>query len=306
MASAIARRTGGSIPIYEILDAIEYANKEIHTTYEWPWTKAEYNVPVVGSYVTGTVSVPVGSSTVTLDAGSGGTWDTTWTHKRIYMGQFNASYEIASFQTVLGVTTATLKQPTNFPTALINGSYIIYQDTYPLPSDCEYGGILLIVNTTMGYRLQYTPTYTLTRMNAFPRVFFNNFQTQFCDAGVDDTTKQVLIQFAPPPSANAVYKMVYRRRPPSLQGLASTPIVPESFDRAIELMAEYQVRYGQKTPLPGWMECKAEAYQLLNAMKRRVTISLYDAYTMYAQYPFYGTGSDSISGNGLMLGGPTI
>jgi hypothetical protein len=299
MASAIARRTGGSIPIYEILDAIEYANKEIHTTYEWPWVKAEYNVPVVGSYVTGTISVPIGGQVITL---TGGTWDATWTHKRIYMGQFNASYEVESFT----ASTATLKQPTSFPSALTDAGYIIYQDTYPLPSDCEYGGILLIVNTTMGYRLRYTPTYTLTRLNAFPRIFFNNFQDQFCDAGTDDTTKQMLIQFAPPPSANAVYKLVYRRRPPSLQGLASTPIVPESFDRAIELMAEYQVRYGQKNPMPGWMECKAEAYQLLNALKRRVTISLYDAYTMYAQYPFYGTGNDSISGNGLMLGGPTI
>ena len=62
-------------------------------------------------------------------------------------------------------------------------------------------------------------------------------------------------------------------------------MIPQSFDRVIELMAEYLVRLNRPTPMPGWMEKKAEAYQLLQTMRKKMATSPYDNYPRYATYP---------------------
>lgn len=260
----------------EILDAIQDANKEIHTKYEWPWTRGEANIPIQPTYTTGSLSINDGSASFT---GLGTTWSTGWTNKRILLG--NIDYLVSAFTSP---TTGTLVQPINVGANKVNVPYTVFQDTYALPTDCEFGGILLVINPTYRYRLRYFPVYTAEWTSAYTRTFFNNFQSGFSDAGVDDATGASLIRFTPAPGSVAEYRIVYRRRPPALSALTSISMIPESFDRVIELMAEYMVRFHRKQPMAGWMEVKNEAYQLLQAMRRKMAITMTDTYQTYATF----------------------
>jgi len=215
----------------------------------------------------------------------------------MYLGAQNTDFLVASFDSP---TQATLADPVNFGQNITNGSYTIFQDIYPLPDDCET--ILLIVNPVFRYRLQYIPTYTLHWQNVYSRVFFSQFQTGFCDGAYDDTNKTRTIQFAPSPGGVAEYKLIYRRRPPALSDLSKITVLPESYYRGLELLAEYQVRF--ENQLPGWMECKSEGYQIISSMKRKYTAApMYDTFAAYWQYPYFV--DSSVYAGGLFVG-PTV
>ncbi len=288
IAAAIHRHTDGQIPFTEIIEAINNANQEIHAKYEWPWTRAEAQINVHGTYQVGTISVADGSKFVT---GVGTTWDITWLYRRILIGQ--TDHLIAD---VTSPTALTLVQGVNQGQSFVNVDYKIFQDMYPLPDDCEFGSILLILNPLYRYRLRYIPVYTLERQNIWLPGFFTNFQMGFSDAGIDDATNKNLIRMTPPPSATAEYRIIYRRRVPDLSQLPNLSLFPESFDRVLETMAEYYARFYRKTPMPGWMEVKEEAYQLLQVMRRKMAQTMYDNYAAYSTYPasdnlsFYSSG----------------
>jgi hypothetical protein len=312
VAAAIARHTGGEVPHLEILDAIADADKEINTTWTWPWSHAEANILIQAPYQTGTVSATNGSSLVTLDAGTG-TWDLNWVNKRIYLGQSNIDLLVKNFD-FSGTYRANLYQPINFGGNVVSQPYSVYQDMYQLPDDCEYGSILLVCNPIYRYRLRYIGDYTLEWQSVFAKMFFSNFQTGFSDAGFDDYNQANLIKFAPAPGSTCEYRLVYRRRSPFLgntppsfgpgvpvlpvgAGFTSTKVMlPESWDRAVELYAEYLVRRNRPNPLPLWSECKQEAFQHIKAMRRKMSTTMTDLYSSYWQYPYFDQSSLYTSG----------
>ncbi len=277
IAQAISRHTRGEIPYGEILQAIADANVEVNSKYDWPWTRKDANIQIHPSYSDGTIDVADGSADVT---GNGTNFDPAWLYKTMLIGQYY--YPIAS---VNSPTSITLAQTINQGQAVVASGYTIYQDIYPLPDDCEFGAILMLVNPLYRYKLKYIPTYTLERMSVWIPGFLTNFQTGFSDGGYDDPTKKALIKVTPPPSAAAEYKIIYRRRAPDLTNIADLTLLPPSFDRIIELMGEYLARLNQPTPMPGWMERKAEAYQLLQTMRRKMATAPYDNYAAYRTYP---------------------
>src|SRR6476660_8210926 len=193
IAAAISRHTEGTIPFQEIIEAINNANQEIHGKYKWPWTRAEANINIQGTYQVGTISVADGSTSV---VGVGTTWDTAWKYKRMLIG--NTDYLVSAFTSP---TTATLVQGVNQGHSFAAVPYTVFQDMYALPSDCEPAQEILIVNPLYRYRLRYIPVYTLERQNIWLPGFFTNFQTGFSDGGYDDATNANLIRLTPPPSA---------------------------------------------------------------------------------------------------------
>jgi len=292
IAAAISRHTRGEIPWGEIIQAVQDASIEVQSKYDWPWTRAQANVQIHPSYNTGTITITDQTNAVT---GIGTAWDTTWLYRTMLIGQY--AYPIAS---VNSPTSITLAQTINHGSNLVAAPYTIFQDMYPLPDDCEFGSIILIVNPLYRYRMRYIPVYTLERQQVWLPGFLTNFQTGFSDGGYDDATKKNMIRFTPPPSATAEYFIVYRRRVPDLALLTDQSLIPQSFDRLLELMAEYQVRFAQPTPMPGWMELKTEAFQLLQNMRRKMASAMYDNYSSYSTYP----SSDALSfyANGVFIG----
>lgn len=305
IAAAISRQCGGGVPYGEIVDAMNDANLEINTKWTWPWTRAESNILIQPPYNTGTVSCLDNNTIVTL---TGGTWDTNWNYKRLFMGQSNIDLEVFE---VLSSTTLQLKQPINFGQNVVDQAYTLYQDMYALPDDCEFGNIILIVNPIYRYRLRYIPVYVLDTQSVFSRMFFSNFQTGFSDCGYDENTERNLIRMAPAPGSASEYRLVYRRRavaldttvpafgpvpPTGTSFLSNKPLLPESWDRLIELYAGYLVRSRGRQPMAGWMEMKAEAYQLIVAMRRKMGQGMYDNYASYWQYPYWENSSMYTSG----------
>ncbi len=293
IAAAISRHTRGEVPFGEILQAIQDASVEIQSKYDWPWTWAEANIQLQPTYNVGTITVADGSTNV---LGTGTAWDTAWRYKTLQLGDY--TYPIAS---VGNTQFLELKQGINQGQSFTDAGYTIFQQDYPLPDDCEFGSITMIVNPLYRYRLRYIPRYTLERQAVWVPSFFTNFTMSFADGGRDDTTKKSLLRVTPPPSEAGDYRLVYRRRVPDLSALADQTLIPQSFDRVIELMAEYLVRLNRPTPMPGWMEKKAEAYQLLQAMRKKMSTVPLDNYPGYQSYPtgnvsFYDPGSGAFVG----------
>lgn len=297
IAAAVQRRTGGQATMGEIIDAISDGYKELNTSYEWPWSYAEYNVPIQGLYNTGTISVTDGTNSVSL---AGGTWNSAWNYKRLYLGSNNISYRVASFT----ANTATLVQAVNLGTNLTSVPYTVFQDLYALPDDCDFGDILCIVNPKLRYRLRYLPTYTFVWQNQWPGTFMSNFQSGFANFGFDDATSKQLIMFAPPVGAVTEFLLVYRRRPADFATVSASVNIPQSYDRVLELLASYMVKTSRPNPIPGWMEDKTEAYQLIQKMRRRMAGSMMDVYSNWMAWPYMDNRS-SVYADGLFLSGPT-
>lgn len=277
IAAAISRHTRGEVPFGEIIQAIQDASVEIQSKYDWPWTWAEANIQLQPTYNVGTVTVADGSTDVT---GTSTVWDAAWRYKTLQLGSY--TYPIAS---VGNVQFLQLKQGVNQGQGFTDAGYTIFQQDYPLPDDCEFGSITVLVNPLYRYRLRYVPRYTLERQQVWLPSFYTNFQTGYADGGYDDVTKKSLIRLTPPPSAAGDYRIVYKRRVPDLSAMTNQTLIPPSFDRVIELMAEYLVRLNRPTPMPGWMEKKQEAYQLLQTMRKKMSTSPYDNYPGYQTYP---------------------
>lgn len=277
MVANVSRKCGGAVPAGEILEALNNQNKMVHSRYPWPWTYGEANVLLQPTYTIGTVSITDATAAVT---GAGTTWDVSWKYKRLYFGASNMDHLVLSFG---GVGTATLVQPIDVGSNVVNSGYTIYQDLYPLPSDCEFGNIIVVANPLYRYRLRYLPRYTLESTAIYSKMFFNNYQTGFADGGYDEANKTNLIKFVPAPSTAAELRLVYRRRPPDLTTMASVSELPESFDDMLEFLAEYEVKRYRR--LPGWTEAKHEGFQRMKSMRKRVVTSMTDNYNRVKAWP---------------------
>jgi len=124
-----------------VKDAIQWGLDIISNSWNWPYLMQEYFITLVAPYETGTVSVTNNSTTVT---GSGTSWDTTWTNRKIRIGEEQAYYRIKS---VDSTTTLTLEAPYQGTTAT-GEDYSIYKDEYRLaPNINKYKVMRQIENT---------------------------------------------------------------------------------------------------------------------------------------------------------------
>ena len=109
-----------------INDGYQQAINKLEKADSKRFVKKAY-VDIKNSYNTGTVAVTDGSTTV---AGTGTTWSTGWTGKKIIFSDEGFPYEIAS---VGAVGTLTLTRGYNGAGSNLSGStYIIFQDEYDI------------------------------------------------------------------------------------------------------------------------------------------------------------------------------
>lgn len=295
--ATVQRRTGGKVSPGSIYEAINDSTRRINRLYKWPWLVAESNIQVQTNYTTGTINVNDLTNTVT---GVGTAWTPeAGSNKTLYFGT-NSTYPV---QTISNGTTLTLKQSINTGQNWTGATYSLYQDTYPLPDDCEPGTEILIVNQRIRYRLLRLQKYALETRSVSIGVFFTNFQDSWCEAGYNDTTKKYLIKLSPPPSTVTEYKLFYRRTPPDFQTMADTCSIPPMFQDAICFMAEYLVKRHEQ--MAGWQEAKVEAYQIIQSMRQQIATAPQDIFSLYRSWPASNTASPSMYGAGLIISPPT-
>lgn len=295
MIASVQRELAGRASPGIIFKKLSDANDEIRATFPWPWAYKEANIGINAMYSTGTLSINDNTNTFT---GVGTAWDTTWKYKKLSIGS-NVDYLVSSFS---GVAAGTLVDPIHTGQNWTNITYTIYQDMYPLPDDCDPGDVVVIVNPKIRYRLLHPPRYTLEVQQKLPNgIYMNNYQSAWTEAGYDETTLKHLIMVGPAPSATTELRIVYRQRTPALADLSTVSEIPEGYDKAIEVLTKSKCKQDLKDR--DWKDFQQQAYQILQALRRKVTTQLDDVYQQYDTWPWANEVS-MMDPMGLIISGP--
>lgn len=250
--------------VYDARQAVNDSYREITQFADWNFLIDRYDIPLVPSYTTGTVTVALGSTTVTANAAA--VWNAGWFNRKILLTGDTAEKEIVSFQFVGGFWTATLRYPFNSPIAPLAGlSYTIFEDSYPVP--CAPGRDLVVLNPLF----QWSKLDKLDRYTFDVRTAFNRFQTGirpsiYTEDGVDWNTtspnyQQVKFQFWPKPTAAQDLILRYFRNVPSLVQPTDRTVLPPEFDEVLIRLGTYRLR--RKFGVPGWAEDHTVAMRML-------------------------------------------
>jgi hypothetical protein len=289
----VYRKMNGKYRTDQIYEAFMRGHRQVYQNYLWPWTQASYNIQIQPLYNSGTVSIT--DQTAAL-AGSGTTWLTSWLYKKLSIGA-NVDYPVLSFS---GTGAATLAQTINLGYDITDGLYTIYQDTYSLPSDCEPGGIVCIVNPGLRYRLLNTSVYRIESNTIQRGVFFNNLQFQWCECGYDDTNKVFLIRLDPPPSTTTEYRMMYNKHTSDPSLLTDATAIPPTWDIILEHLTEAEVKRTNDDAT--WEVAYRLGYQAIQKLRQRIATQIDDAFAMY---PMWSQAQNSIvDPSGLVITGP--
>lgn len=262
MIANVARKVGAgaAVPHLEIMQALNTAHLEVHGAYDWPWAYKEINIPINPSYTTGTVSVNVGSTSVT---GLGTGWSTGWTNKRIRLDN-NSDWPVAS---VGGNTSLTLSQTYHGAANLSGASYVIYQDVFTMPSDFEPGKDLVLLQPDVRIRVKCIPRLALETQSVVLKSLFTNIAMGYSDQG-RDSSGNFLIRLIPPPTNTNVLRLVYKARPADFSSLSDYSWLPQTYQDILELMAESEVK--RSHGISGWEVPAAIAARKKLEMKRQV------------------------------------
>lgn len=256
MIANVARKVGSgpAIPRLEIMQALNTAHMEIHGAYDWPWAYKETNISIAPSYSTGTVSVNIGSTTVT---GTTTVWNTLWANRRIRLAG-GSDWAIAS---IGGAGTLTLSQPFYGAANLTDEDYVIYQDVYQMPADFEPGKDLVLCQNSSKERVRHVPRMTAESGD----VSFDG--KVYADYGRDSTGRH-LIKIIPEPTDTDVLRLVYKARPADFAAIADTSWLPQTYQDILELVAEAEVK--RIHGIPGWDVPAAIAARKRLQLKRQV------------------------------------
>ena len=284
---ASVQRAVPMAPLLEITKALDTSNKEVQTSWEWPWLYKEYNVPILAPYTTGTVSVNNGSATVT---GTGTAWNVSWTGMRLRAGYGMADWRVASFGSGSSLT---LDQNVNVAANLSNVNYVLYQDSYRMPADFDPGHDIFLGNMQLRYRLKHIPRMHAEGQMLTLKVLYTNSQFFYTDDGWDGTGYRIRI--LPPPGIVQELRLVYRKRPGDLDTLTETTEIPEPFDEILELMAQWKLKEQYGIPTASLDQNRALAK--LKGLKRQITASTVENQSVLAG----GLNNSSISQWGMMI-----
>lgn len=284
---ASVQRAVPMAPLLEITKALDTSNKEVQTSWEWPWLYKEYNVPILAPYTTGTVSVNNSSATVT---GTGTAWDVSWTGMRLRAGSGMADWRVASFGSGSSLT---LDQNVNVAANLSNVNYVLYQDSYRMPADFDPGHDIFLGNMQLRYRLKHIPRMHAEGQMLTLKVLYTNSQFFYTDDGWDGAGYRIRI--LPPPGIVQELRLVYRKRPGDLDTLTETTEIPEPFDEILELMAQWKLKEQYGIPTASLDQNRALAK--LKGLKRQITASTVENQSVLAG----GLNNSSISQWGMMI-----
>ena len=288
----VYRKLNGKYRTDQIYEAFMRGHQQVYQNYLWPWTQASANIQVKPIYQDGTISITDQTAAV---VGSGTAWSPSWLYKKLSVGA-NVDYPVLS---IGGLTNLTLAQTVNLGYNISGGTYTIYQDTYPLPADCEPGGIVCIVNPGLRYRLLNTSMYRIESSTIQRGVYFNNLQYQWCESGYDDIAKVFLIRLDPAPSTTTEYRMMYNRHTSDPSLLTDSTELPSSWDIILEHLTEAEVR--RVSGDQGWKEPYQLGYQAIQKLRQRVATQIDDSFSLY---PSWGGTSSIVDPSGLVITGP--
>jgi hypothetical protein len=235
--------------------------------YNWNFLLDRYDIPLVQSYNTGTVSVVQGSTAVT---GTSTAWVTNLTprkqlyNQKILLTGDNEEKEIASFNSD---TSLTLRYPYNSSSGSIsNVSYMIFQDSFPLP--ISPGRDLTIVNPL--FQWQTIKKWDRVRFDAgtsqWGRFLAGVRPTVYTDDGVDITTGsptigQPKVQFWPLTTVAQDLVLRFFKQFTPLLAASDVTILPPEFEEVMIRLSKARLK--QRYGIQGWTDDRSTAMQML-------------------------------------------
>ena len=259
--------------LFDAQQGVNDAYRYIFQFADWPWMVDRADIALKNAYQVGTVTVTVGSTTVT---GAGTSWITALTplgqlyNQKILLSGDSEEKEIAAF---VSDTQLTLRFPYNSSTltGLTGVGYQIFQDSYPVP--CTPGRDLLVLNP----QFQYSRLTKLDRYTYDDRTAFNRFQTGtrpmvYAENGIDSnpaspTFGQLLFQLWPRVTQGQDIVLRYYRQFTPLAADGDISVLPPEFEDVLIRQAKYIIK--RKYGIPGWMEDKGEAYSMLLQLREK-------------------------------------
>jgi len=227
------------------------AAMHVYGEHHWTFLLKEDRVVTEAPYSTGTIAVTNKDTAMTL---TGGTWDATWTQRRMLIGPRFEPYDMATVLAGSGTLSRAYQGDTDAA-----ATYTIYRDTYSMPLDCDYGRTYFILDPTRGriIRMKDFGTFqqrAATRLStASQSSLLGVWATR---VALDATTGVPTIRFDPYPSDVSVFPVIYFAGPtkPTAYTQAITPLFPQSHEdiiwrRALWLYAEFKRRWRERDQL---------------------------------------------------------
>ncbi len=232
-----AKRLTAKIPTL----SADYARQLINWSYRencqrhgWQHLLKRFTLQTEAAYTTGTIAITTQTSAVTL---TGGAWVTSWatapSMRRMVLSGRAEPYDVTTFGST---TTATLADPF-IGSTLTAGTYSLYRDVYPLPTDCGYAKLTVLYDPELRRRLIFLNQSKFIDVRAenpslvsIPECFSVINQTS-------ENPPRPQLQFYPASSAIRTFHGWYFRRPAFLTSDASYLDWPEEFDDMIWLLA---------------------------------------------------------------------
>jgi len=250
---------------YDMQQALNDDYRFITQFYNWNFLLDRYDIPLVPSYNTGTVTVAQGSTSVT---GTGTSWVTNLTprnqlyNQKILLTGDNEEKEIASFNSD---TSLTLRYPYNSTAStLTNATYMIYQDSFPLP--ISPGRDLMIVNPVF----QWAPLKKWDRVRFDAFTAFYRFQAGlrpilYTDDGVDISSGPAKgnpkVQFWPLTTAAQDLVLRFFKQFTPLSASTDVTILPPEFEEVLIRLSKARLK--QRYGIQGWTDDRSTAMQML-------------------------------------------
>lgn len=297
------------IPPYEVQQTLNDALLEICQFHDWNFLIDRYDVGLVPSYATGTVSLTYGSTALT---GTGTAFDTGWFNKKILLGGTQniaqasgvggagSDKEIAFFSSA---TSGTLRYQWNYP-SVTNVAFFIYQDEYPVPM--QNGRDIAVINPIAKWRLKKPDRYTLEDRTVWGK-FTNGVQpTHYSDAGADvqptsPTYNQAKLKFWPIPNVEQDLFLYYYKTPTPLINDTDTTVLPNEFEEVLIRLTLYRVK--KRIGSPGWMDDQTYAMrQLLQFREKQNIQPSYDYQIQFSMVPFFDSFSNDMAWGGVWPG----
>jgi hypothetical protein len=182
--------------------AIQNGYRDLASRHHWIYYYTRGRLNTVAPYQAGTISYTHATRTVALTGGQFPTWA-----GQGMLSIVNVVYEVA---TSPDASTLILTQQSNPGADVAPGQvYTLYQDTYPLPVDCQAIDRLILVNNAFSMWYEH-PSAWLERQRIYrgPAV-----PRSYTIRGTPDYLGSLAISFFPPPDNHYDFDYIYQRRP---------------------------------------------------------------------------------------------
>lgn len=238
--SELMKRVWQAIPGTDMSDFLAEVNASVERvllSWSWSFNIATSEITLIANYSTGTVAVTNGSTNVIL---TDGTFTAAMVGRKFRVTGDAAYYTVTTFN---GAADIDLDRTYEGETDT-EATFLIYQDTYSLPSDFRTMIDNGLVNRRLDLSLEAITDYTFTELGgASPGISVADVVNTFTMRGYDSSGNREIVVGNAPGFAD-VLLLTYRKRITNVDSPGDTPDLPAHMHELLfnDLARLYSIR----------------------------------------------------------------